>query len=111
MDDIQEDVTTGTTEDTESQDTQDTQDTQEIPETTESDKLVELRRRLALYKDMETNILTGGAQSYNVGNRQLSRYGVSLNDIQRKIAELEEAIHAEEYGSSRWRGNLYPTDD
>ncbi len=77
----------------------------------ESEKLVELRRRLKLYKDMETNMLEGGAQSYNVGNRSLSRYGLSLADIQKKITELEEAIYAEENGSNRWCGNLYPIDD
>ncbi len=80
-------------------------------ETQESEKLVELRRRLALYKDMETNILSGGAQSYNVGNRQLTRYGLSLSDIRKTIKELEEEIHAEEKGFNRWSGNLYPIDD
>ena len=77
----------------------------------EYEKLTELKRRLALYKDMETNMLTGGAQSYNVGNRQLSRYGLSLKDIQEKITDLEERINAIENGNSRWSGNLYPIDD
>lgn len=80
-------------------------------ENIELDKLSELKRRLALYRDMETNILTGGAQSYNVGNRQLSRYGVSLSEVRAMIKELEEEINAEENGSSRWCGNLYPIDD
>ena len=80
-------------------------------EVTESAKLVELRRRLELYKDMETKMLSGEAQSYNVGNRQLSRYGISLSDVQKKISELEEAIYAEEHGTDRWHGNLYPIDD
>ena len=77
----------------------------------ESEKLQELRRRLALYKDMETGILTGEAQSYNVGNRQLTRYGVSLREIKATIKELEIAINAELNGGARWRGNLYATDD
>lgn len=83
-------------------------DTQEEVTT---DKLTELKRRLALYKDMETNILSGGAQSYNVGNRQLTRYGLSLSDIRATIKELEEEINAEEKGFNRWSGNLYPIDD
>lgn len=77
----------------------------------ENPKLAELQRRLALYKDMETNMLSGGAQSYGVGGRTLSRYGISLADVQKKITELEEAIYAEENGSNRWSGNLYPIDD
>ena len=77
----------------------------------ETSKLEDLRRRLALYKDMETNILEGGAQSYGVGNRTLSRYGVSLSEVRATIKELETEINAIESGSARWSGNLYPVDD
>ncbi len=80
-------------------------------ENVELDKLSELKRRLALYRDMETNILTGGAQSYNVGNRQLARYNISLSEVRKTIAELEEQIAAEESGTARWSGNFYPIDD
>ena len=74
-------------------------------------RLQELQRRLSLYKDMEANILTGGAQSYNVGNRQLSRYGVSLAEIRATIKELEAEINAVKRGRARWRGNMYPIDN
>lgn len=80
-------------------------------EKNESEKLIELRRRLALYKDMETNILSGEAQSYNVGNRSLTRYGVSLAEVRATIKELEIEISAEENGAARWSGNLFPIDD
>jgi hypothetical protein len=81
------------------------------PNTKESAKLQELRRRLSMYKEMEATILTGGAQSYNVGNRQLSRYGVSLAEIKATIKELESEINAELNGRARWRGNFYPIDN
>lgn len=87
------------------------EDVENVEDTGESEKLIELRRRLALYKDMESNILTGAAQSYNVGNRTLSRYGVSLSDVRAMIKELEEAINAEINGSARWCGNMFPIDD
>ena len=77
----------------------------------ESEKLIELRRRLALYKDMEANILTGEAQSYNVGNRSLTRYGVSLAEVRKTIKELEQEINAELCGNARWSGNMFPIDD
>jgi hypothetical protein len=86
-------------------------DTTENPQKPESEKLQDLRRRLALYKNMEEGILTGEAQSYNVGNRQLTRYGVSLADIRKTIKELETEINAEINGGARWRGNFYPVDD
>ncbi len=86
-------------------------DETETTETTESARVTELKRRLQLYKDMEEKMLSGGAQSYNIGNRSLTRYGLSLADVQKKISELEEEINAEENGASRWSGNFYPTDD
>jgi hypothetical protein len=88
-------------------------DTTQEPEapTKPETRLQELRRRLVMYKDMEANILTGGAQSYNVGNRQLSRYGVTLTEIKATIKELESEINAELRGRARWRGNMYPIDN
>ena len=83
----------------------------ENTEMQESAKLQELRKRLAMYKSMEENILTGGAQSYNIGGRQLSRYGVSLAEIKATIKELESEINAEITGRRRWRGNFYPIDN
>lgn len=88
----------------------DTTQEPETPAKTET-RLQELRRRLAMYKDMEANILTGGAQSYNVGNRQLSRYGVTLTEVKATIKELEAEIKAELRGHARWRGNMYPIDN
>lgn len=83
----------------------------EATETTESEKLQELRQRLELYKEMERNILTGGAQSYNVNGRSLSRYGVSLSEVRTTIKELESEINAEINGAQRWSGNFYALDD
>jgi hypothetical protein len=80
-------------------------------ETSESEKLQELRQRLELYKEMERNILTGGAQSYNVNGRSLSRYGVSLSEVRATIKELEIEINAELNGAARWSGNLYALDN
>ena len=87
------------------------EDVEAVEDYGESEKLKDLRRRLALYKDMEYNILTGAAQSYGVGNRTLSRYGVSLYEVRATIKELEESINAELNGSARWCGNLFPVDD
>ena len=83
----------------------------EQKETTDSEKVQELRKRLSLYKDMEEKILTGEAQSYTIGGRQLSRYGVSLPEIRKTIKDLENAIYAETHGCARWRGNFYAVDD
>ena len=76
----------------------------------DTEELEELKRRLNLYKELEENILTGGAQSYNIGNRSLNRYNVSLQQVKNTIEELEEKINAIETGSARWSGNLYSED-
>lgn len=54
--------------------------------------LEDKRRRLELYRKQEENILTGGVQQYNIGSRNLARYGTSIEAIQTAIKALEEEI-------------------
>ena len=56
--------------------------------------LQELKRRLGLYLEAERAIL-GGAQSYTIGERQLTR--ADLKYIQNAITALVEEINAAEY--------------
>ena len=56
--------------------------------------LQEKRERLALYKKQEAAMLSGGAVSYGVGSRNLSRYPMTLKEIQAAIEKLESEIAA-----------------
>ena len=71
-------------------------------------RLVELRERLAIYKEAERKILQG--QSYSIGTRQLTR--ASLSSVQKMIKELEAEIDVlERRGTTKRRmGRAVPLD-
>ena len=50
------------------------------------------RDRLAIYLARETEMLTGGVQSYGIGSRNLTRYQTDLSNIRAAIKELEADI-------------------
>ena len=52
------------------------------------------RKRLDLYLQRETEILSGGVQSYGIGSRNLARYNTDLSTIRAAIKELEGEIQA-----------------
>lgn len=62
-------------------------DTERIKE-----KLKEKKARLSAYLDRETEMLTGGVQSYGIGSRNLTRYQTDLSNIRAAIKELEAEI-------------------
>lgn len=77
----------------------------------ESEKVTEIRRRLALYKSREEFMLSPeGVQSYGVGNRNLTRYNTDLKTITDMITRLEDAISSELADRGRFQGSLIPTD-
>lgn len=55
-------------------------------------KLTAKKARLAAYLDRETEMLTGGVQSYGIGSRNLARYQTDLSNIRAAIKELEAEI-------------------
>lgn len=55
-------------------------------------KLDSKKARLAAYLDRETEMLTGGVQSYGIGSRNLTRYQTDLSNVRAAIKELEEEI-------------------
>lgn len=55
-------------------------------------KIAEKKTRLAVYLDRETEMLTGGVQSYGIGSRNLTRYQTDLANIRDAIKELEKEI-------------------
>lgn len=56
------------------------------------EKIKAKKARLAAYLDRETEMLTGGVQSYGIGSRNLTRYQTDLSNIRAAIKELEEEI-------------------
>lgn len=56
------------------------------------EKLDSKRARLNAYLDRETEMLTGGVQSYGIGSRNLTRYQTDLANIRAAIKELEKEI-------------------
>ena len=67
------------------------------------EKIATKKARLAAYLDRETEMLTGGVQSYGIGSRNLTRYQTDLSNVRAAIKELEEEIEALEnqlYGRS-----------
>lgn len=52
------------------------------------------RKRLDLYLQRESEMLSGGVQSYGIGSRNLARYNTDLGTIRAAIKELESAIEA-----------------
>lgn len=50
------------------------------------------RDRLAIYLAREKEMLTGGAQSYGIGSRSLTRYQTDLSNVRAAIKELEADI-------------------
>ena len=52
------------------------------------------RKRLDLYLQRETEMLSGGVQSYGIGSRNLARYNTDLSTIRAAIKELEGEIQA-----------------
>lgn len=52
------------------------------------------RERLELYLKRESEMLSGGVQSYGIGSRNLSRYNTDLAAIRAAIKELEDDIAA-----------------
>lgn len=70
--------------------------------------------RLKNYIDRETEMLTGGVQSYGVGTRNATRYNTELSQIragiselEKKKAELESIING---GSKRRAMGIVPRD-
>ena len=55
-------------------------------------KLDAKQARLSAYLDRETEMLTGGVQSYGIGSRNLTRYQTDLANIRAAIKELEKEI-------------------
>ena len=55
-------------------------------------KLESKKARLSVYLDRETEMLTGGVQSYGIGSRNLARYQTDLSNVRAAIKELEEEI-------------------
>ena len=51
-----------------------------------------LRERLAAYRARELEILNGGVQSYGIGSRNVSRYGLDIGAIRDAIKDLEQQI-------------------
>lgn len=57
-----------------------------------------IKRLEELYSDRESvrqaiqNILTGKAQSYGVGTRNISRYGMTLSELRAYLADIEKQI-------------------
>jgi DNA mismatch repair ATPase MutS len=77
-------------------------------------RLDRYKERLALYENMEEAMLNGKPYSYTVGSRNKTNYNMSLSDIRRTIAELEQKIAAleaekEGRGTSRTRA-VIPRD-
>ena len=56
------------------------------------EKLEAKKARLSAYLDRETEMLTGGVQSYGIGSRNLTRYQTDLSNIRAAIKELEKEI-------------------
>ena len=56
------------------------------------EKIKEKKARRSAYLDRETEMLTGGVQSYGIGSRNLTRYQTDLNTIRAAIKELDEEI-------------------
>lgn len=50
------------------------------------------QERLALYLKRESEMLSGGVQSYGIGSRNLTRYNTDLGAIRAAIKELENEI-------------------
>lgn len=55
-------------------------------------ELNELKERRQHYLAQERRMLTGGAQAYGIGSRNLTRYSVDLGNIRAALKELDEAI-------------------
>jgi hypothetical protein len=56
-------------------------------------KQLEVKKdRLAIYLAREKEMLTGGAQSYGIGSRNLTRYQTDLSNVRAAIKELEADI-------------------
>lgn len=56
------------------------------------EKLETKKARLSAYLDRETEMLTGGVQSYGIGSRNLTRYQTDLSNIRAAIKELDKEI-------------------
>jgi len=54
--------------------------------------LTSARERLTLYLKRETEMLSGGVQSYGIGSRNLTRYNTDLAAIRDTIKELKQEI-------------------
>lgn len=53
-------------------------------------ELESVNTRLKHYIDRETEMLTGGVQSYGVGTRNASRYNTDLSEVRKAIKELKK---------------------
>ena len=56
------------------------------------EKLTIKMARLRAYLDRETEMLTGGVQSYGIGSRNLARYQTDLSNVRAAIKDLEKEI-------------------
>lgn len=69
-------------------------------DTVTANRLLDLKKRLAEYREAESKILQG--QSYSIGSRQLTR--TSLAMVQKEIKNIETQIRQiEETGSTKRR--------
>jgi len=55
-------------------------------------ELAQKQERLEYYLAREREMLTGGAQSYGIGSRNVTRYTTELAEVRRAIAGLETEI-------------------
>lgn len=78
--------------------------------TTKEERIIEVKRRLQLYKDREEHMLTNGVQSYGVGTRNATRYNTDLAEIRKAIAELEQDLNELEAGTRRKAVGVIPRD-
>ena len=77
------------------------------------DRLVDLRVRLNLYRDIETAILTGKPYAYTVGPRNKTNYPMKLDDLRKAIRDIEAEIaqlEDEKAGGGHMTRNVIPRD-
>ena len=55
-------------------------------------EIAEKKERRKFYLEREKTMLTGGAQSYGIGSRNLTRYTTELSQIRAAIKELDAEI-------------------
>ncbi len=64
-------------------------------------RIESITERLTLYRNRETEMLSGGVQSYGVGSRNATRYNTDLSTIRSAIKDLEDELAELEGGGAR----------